>query len=67
VNDKCKGLKGFHVILEKPQEEVLSNEGRLNPTLRTNTNNSFKAKSSYLWNKLEVSDHCIGPRNSPKM
>jgi hypothetical protein len=60
LNDKSKGLKGFHSILEKPQEEERqlrsSDQGRIDPPLRTNSNNSFKVKSSDLWNKLEYCD-----------
>jgi exonuclease III len=60
LNDKSKGLRGFHSILEKPQEEERqlrsSDQGRLDPPLRTNSNNSFKVKSSDLWNKLEYCD-----------
>jgi hypothetical protein len=60
VNDKSKGLKGFHVIPERPQEDERqlrsSDQGRLDPPLRTNSNNSYRVKSSDLWNKLEYSD-----------
>ena len=60
VNDKSKGLKGFHVIPERPQEDERqlrsSDQGRIDPPLRTNSNNSFKVKSSDLWNKLEYCD-----------
>jgi hypothetical protein len=55
VNDK-----GFHSILEKPQEEERqlrsSDQARLNAPLRTYSKNSFKVKSSDLWNKLDYSD-----------